>query len=55
MPVVCGATKHAKPSWLLLTTRICSWQADGWSNYGDGFTTDPAIIQKIRGYVSAKG
>jgi aryl-phospho-beta-D-glucosidase BglC (GH1 family) len=30
-------------------------QAAGWSNYGDGFTTDPAVIQKIRGYVTGKG
>lgn len=30
-------------------------QAEGWSNYGDGFTTDPAVIERIRGYVAAKG
>ncbi len=21
-------------------------QAEGWSNYGDGFTTDPAVIER---------
>mmetsp|Transcript_8637 Transcript_8637/g.25922 ORF Transcript_8637/g.25922 Transcript_8637/m.25922 type:complete len:303 (-) Transcript_8637:493-1401(-) len=30
-------------------------QANGWSNWGDGFTTNPAVIQKIRGYIKTQG
>ena len=30
-------------------------QAQGWSNYGDGFTTNPATIATIKSYIQAKG
>lgn len=30
-------------------------QSQGWSNYGDGFTTNQSTIAMIRSYMTGKG